>query len=331
MIRILAKWLIALLIAVAVLVVLALYVTPWPGALVIRAIFDKGATEASAALEKHVPGNIRKVEGLHYDPADADALLDIYLPADDSYKTKPIIVWIHGGGWISGRRSDLTNYLSVVAGRGFAVANVDYTIAPEATYPTPVRQVNKALAYLSGASASHGISQPTFILAGDSAGAQIAAQLSNTITSPAYAEATGIAPLVPASILLGAILFCGPYDAGAVNLDGPFGIFLRTVLWAYSGTRDFGADEAFGYLSVAKHVTPAFPPSFISAGNADPLEPQSRALVEALTAKGVQVEQLFFDKDHQPPLAHEYQFNLDGEAGKQALEAMLKFAAARSP
>lgn len=331
MVRILAKWLIALFIAVVALVILALYVTPWPGVLVIRAIFDKGAAEASTALQKHVPGNIRKIEGLRYDPEDADALLDIYLPADDSYKSRSIIVWVHGGGWVSGRRSDLTNYLSVVAGRGFAVANIDYTIAPEATYPTPVQQVTKALQYLTSASASHGINQPSFILAGDSAGAQIAAQVANTITSPAYAEATGITPLVPASALRGAILFCGPYDAGAVNLDGPFGIFLRTVLWAYSGTRDFASDTSFAYLSVGKHVTPAFPPSFISAGSADPLEGQSRQLVEALVAQGVDVEQLFFDKHHQPPLAHEYQFNLDGKAGQQALEAMLKFALSHSP
>lgn len=331
MLRIFVKWLLALVVALAALVVLALYVTPWPGALVIRAIFDKGAAEASAALKKHVPANIRRIEALRYDPDDEDALLDIYLPPDDGYKANPLIVWIHGGGWVSGQRSDLTNYLSVVAGRGFAVANIDYTIAPEATFPTPVRQVNKALEYLSGATASHGIEKPAFILAGDSAGAQIAAQLANTITSPAYAEATTVRPLVPAPALRGVILFCGPYDAGAVNLDGPFGIFLRTVLWAYSGTRDFGSNAEFAYLSVAKHVTAAFPPAFISVGNADPLEPQSRALGEALRSQGVAVEEFFFDKDYQPPLAHEYQFNLDSEAGQKALEAMLKFAASRAP
>lgn len=271
MFRVIGKWFVALLIAAAVFVVTALYITPWPGALIIRAIFDKGSAEASAALEKHVPANIRKIEGLLYDHDDADALLDIYLPPGDDYKGKPVIVWIHGGGWVSGRRSDLTNYLSVIAGRGFAVANVDYTIAPEATYPTPVRQVNKALQFLA-AEKPHGIDKPTFILAGDSAGAQIAAQLANTISSPAYAEASNIEPLVPASALRGVILFCGPYDAGAVNLDGPFGIFLRTVLWAYSGSRDFAGNKDFSLLSVAKHVTPAFPPAFISAGNADPLE-----------------------------------------------------------
>ncbi|MCJ8156860.1 alpha/beta hydrolase fold domain-containing protein [Sphingomonas sp. LaA6.9] len=41
-------------------------------------------------------------------------------------------MWVHGGGFVSERRGDLTNYLKVLAGKGFTVVNVDYTIAPEA-------------------------------------------------------------------------------------------------------------------------------------------------------------------------------------------------------
>ena len=40
------------------------------------------------------------------------------------------------------------NYLKILAARGFVVANVDYSIAPGATWPTPTRQVNAALSYL---------------------------------------------------------------------------------------------------------------------------------------------------------------------------------------
>ncbi len=73
------------------------------------------------------------------------------------------------------------------------------------------------------------------------------------------------------------------------------------------------------------HVTAAFPPAFISVGNADPLAPHSEELARALVAKGVSVETLFFHPDHQPPLGHEYQFDLDGEAGQRALERAVDF------
>jgi hypothetical protein len=42
-------------------------------------------------------------------------------------------------------------------------------------------------------------------------------------------------------------------------------------------------------------------------------------MADALEAKGVNVERLFFPKDYQPPLGHEYQFDLDSDAGKLAL------------
>jgi acetyl esterase len=72
-------------------------------------------------------------------------------------------------------------------------------------------------------------------------------------------------------------------------------------------------------MSVMPHLTGDFPSSFISAGNADPLAPQSIALATALEGKGTQVRTLFFPADHVPPLGHEYQFDLSGAAGQSAL------------
>lgn len=73
-------------------------------------------------------------------------------------------------------------------------------------------------------------------------------------------------------------------------------------------------------MSILPHVTPAFPATFISAGNADPLAPQSKAMAKALATQGVTVTELFYPPDYQPPLGHEYQFNLDTEAGRQTLD-----------
>jgi acetyl esterase len=82
-------------------------------------------------------------------------------------------------------------------------------------------------------------------------------------------------------------------------------------------------------FSVVRNVTAEFPPMFISVGNADPLAPHSRRLAETAAKLGVAVDSLFFPDDYTPPLQHEYQFDLDSEAGKLALERTLKFLAAR--
>jgi acetyl esterase/lipase len=76
-------------------------------------------------------------------------------------------------------------------------------------------------------------------------------------------------------------------------------------------------------------MTADFQPMFISAGNADPLLPQSRAFAEAVSGLGVHVDSLFFPHDYSPALPHEYQFNLDMEAGQLALERSVQFLAGR--
>ena len=226
---------------------------------------------------------------------------------------------------MSGRRQDVAHYLKILAARGFVVANVDYSIAPGATWPTPTRQVNAALSYLQAHADALNIDADRIVLAGDSAGAQIAAELANAITSPDHARRIGITPALAPRQLAGTLLFCGPYDAGLVQWDSPFAGFMRTVLWSYMGRKDFLDDPRLDTFSVVHHVTPAFPPAFISAGNADPLEPHSHAMAAALQKQGVRVDALFFPKDHALPLPHEYQFNLDSEAGRQAMERSVAF------
>jgi acetyl esterase/lipase len=93
---------------------------------------------------------------------------------------------------------------------------------------------------------------------------------------------------------------------------------LSTVTWAYSGERNWRDAAGFERMSVARYVTPNFPPTFISAGNADPLLPQSELMHRRLRENGVAVTALFFPADHEPRLAHEYQFNLDQADGRLA-------------
>jgi acetyl esterase/lipase len=315
------------LVGLAVAVYAAFQISPWPGVLIIRRGFDDGAQKASDALKKHVPAGVVSRLGERYDPADRDAFLDVHYPAEleGTDRVLPTVVWVHGGAWVSGSKDLIANYLRVLAGRGFTVVGVDYTVAPAKVYPAPIVQVNRALAHLNGNARRLHVDGSRLLLAGDSAGSQIAAQMANIVSAPEYAAAVGISPSIGRSQLVGLVLHCGAYEVKLANLDGAFGGFLRTVLWAYSGRKDFQDDVRFAMAWVVDRLTPAFPPSFISAGNADPLLPQSRVLADALTRRGVPVEVLFFPDDHHPPLSHEYQFDLDTEAGRLALDRSAAF------
>lgn len=325
--HVLFRWLIGILSGL-LLLALAVYVffqvTPWPKAMLIRAAFDKGGAKTSAALEKHVPAGITSVDNQQYRPNDKDGYLDVFYP-EKTNTALPTIVWVHGGAWVSGDKNNVDNYLKILASYGYTVVGVDYSIAPEHKYPLPLFQVNDALAYLQKHADRLHIDTNKMALAGDSAGSQIVAQMATIITSPSYAKDIKIQPSLPADKLQAMLLNCGAYDLALPDYNGPSGDFLHTVLWAYSGKKDFLHDPALKHASVVNYITKDFPPTFITAGNGDPLESQSTEFAKKLTSLGVPTDQLFYASDHQPNLPHEYQFNLDNADGQQALKQMTDF------
>nr|WP_068891375.1 alpha/beta hydrolase [Pedobacter panaciterrae] len=315
------------LIAIIICAFFAFKFTPWPSALIIRYAFNKQAFAVNEALSKHVPQGIISLPDLQYNTSDKDARLDVYYPSivQKSSKTLPVIVWVHGGGWISGNKAHISNYCKILAAQGYVAVSIDYSIAPEKKYPIPVVQSNASLAYLLNNAQKLHINPNQFILAGDSGGANIVSQLANVITDTDYARLMNISPSISKKQLSGLLLYCGPYDAQSIDQNGSFGIFIKTVLWSYSGKKDFLASEKFRLASVIDYVTDNFPASFISAGNDDPLLPQSKALARKLKTLNVNVDTLFFKPDYSPKLPHEYQFNLDNSAGELALKRSLEF------
>lgn len=324
--RILVRTVLALVVLIF-LVFLAFKVSPWPSSLLIRYAFEKGAKEANEGLAKYVPAGVAEILNQQYDGKDKDAFLDVYYPSTlvNTSRQLPVIVWIHGGGWVSGHKEDIANYCKILAAKGYIAVSIDYSIAPEKKYPTPLRQVNIALAYLKVNADRLHIDTAHFILAGDSGGAHIAAQTGAIITNHDYAKSLDIGAGISASQLSGLILYCGPYDAENINLTGDFGSFLRTILWAYLGKKDFVKAPLFKTFSVINYVNNRFPPCFISAGNGDPLHIQSEALARKLVMLNVKVDTLFYDPGYIPSLPHEYQFNIDIEAGKKALDQSIQF------
>jgi acetyl esterase len=319
-----------LIVALASLLAAGIYtfvqVSPWPMALMKRYTWDRSGLEMNQALERFVPNNVVGKLNLQYDPGDREARLDVFFPSavERTDRVLPVIVWVHGGSWISGSKDHIANYLRILAARGFVTVGVDYTLAPARTYPNPVRQVNAALGFLTGNGALLHVDRSRLFLAGDSAGAQIAAQLANAISSSSYAAEVGVVPSIERSQLKGVIFHCGVYEATLTNFAR------KGVLWAYFGTKDFDRDPRLSQFSVARHVTPEFPPLFISAGNADDFAPQSYFFADKVVAQGGVVDRLFFPQAYTPKVWHQFQFNLDTEAGRMALERSIDFISARS-
>ncbi|WP_137890479.1 alpha/beta hydrolase [Ramlibacter sp. 2FC] len=112
---------------------------------------------------------------------------DLTIPSSDGFAVparlyKPaggaagLIVFFHGGGWVLGSVDDYDPFTATLAAEsGFAVLSVDYRLAPEHPYPTPVHDARAALTF----AAEHGsrlLGEPLqkLVAMGDSAGATLA-------------------------------------------------------------------------------------------------------------------------------------------------------------
>jgi acetyl esterase/lipase len=320
-----------ILIAVILLILLAFRVSPWPGAFLIRAVFNHNSGKVLTALEKHQPDvPVTTLANQQYQEKDNDAFLDVYYPST-SNEALPTIIWTHGGAWLSGDKDNAAPYFKILAAKGFAVVALDYSLAPVHPYPKGLHQLNQAHTFIVENAERFHVDTSNIIFAGDSAGSQLSSQLAALITNPAYADELAMKPSLKPEQLKGVILFCGIYQMAGLTQPDPtlpkiIGWGDDISVWAYTGTKDF-SDPIITQMSPYFHVTKDFPATFISGGNGDPLtKAQSVPLANQLEALGVSVTRLFYKDEHQPSLPHEYQFNLDNTDGTNALEQSVEFA-----
>jgi acetyl esterase len=325
-------WPIGIFLGLILAVLVAFKVSPWPGAMVVRYVFSQGEAKAIQQLENHVPDkDITRLADQSYQEGDSDALLDVYFPTDTKPDQKlPVLIWTHGGAWLSGSKNSYSQYFKILSSAGIAIVVPNYSLAPEKTYPTAVHQLNNVYAYLKDNTEKFHLNMQKVFLAGDSAGAQLSAQMAAIITNPNYAKEVGVTPSLASSQLRGILLNCGIYKMeGLIHPDPQLpkivGWGNDVAIWSYTGSPDF-SNPILKQMSPYFHVTDKFPPTYISGGNDDPLtNAQSKPFAEKLQNLKVDVTTHFFPADHEPKLPHEYQFNLNTEDGKQALEAMRSF------
>lgn len=286
-----------------------------------------GMAMTTAEMRKHLPTGGRQVRtDLSYAPG-RDGRFDLVVPDSAAFPgPHPWVLWVHGGGWHFGEKAHPLPYLELLATHGFAGVAVNYPLAPESRYPAAPEAVNAALAHLLGRAASYGLDPQRVVLAGDSAGAQVAAETALTTTSPAHAAATGRTPALPAPALRGALLFCGIFETDALDdSDRFFSSGLESAMWALSGSRRWKESEANRLMDVRAQVTADFPPTFLAAGNADALtRRQTPPFAARLRELGVPVE-TYEPGTPDSPVHHEFQFRLGTPEGQEALERTLAF------
>lgn len=242
--------------------------------------------------------------------------LELYRPVSP-LKPSPLIVVVHGGSWQSGSRLELDPLSRYLAARGYAVASVDYGLAPRSIFPGPVEDLRDALSYLRRRAPELSLDPDRVVLLGRSAGAQIA-----------LAAAHDPEPLPG---LKGVVVFYGPNDLFlAWRFPGPKRMLdSRRLLRQYLGGSPAEEPERYARASPLLSAGKMSPPTLMIHGGRDemvwPLH--EHRLSEKLAAAGVPHYFL-----NMPWATHGCDYNFNGPCGQlstYAVERFLGFALAR--
>ena len=208
-----------------------------------------------------------------------DQLLDLYMPDPAAFPgPRPVIVWLHAGGWRHGTRQDAAPIIMREVGRGYAVASVEYGLAPDFTFPVPVYDVKQSIRWLRANAPDLGLDATSVLVGGYSAGAELAAFVGVT---PGDYQAPDLPPaLVGVDDSVRGVV--------AISAGADFAVMARsTNPWTriaaadYLGCYDPHVGDAplecrpgvVQEASIAPHVNSQSPPVFFIHGADDPIFP----------------------------------------------------------
>lgn len=235
--------------------------------------------------------------------------LELYRPPA-ALKPSPLILVVHGGSWQSGTRLELDSLSRYLAARGYAVASVDYGLAPRSIFPGPVEDLRDALSHLKSRSSELSLDPSRVILLGRSAGGQIALAAAHDPE--------------PFPGLKGVVVFYGPNDLLlAWREPGPKRMIdSRRLLRQYLGGSPAEEPERYARASPILSAGKKSPPTLMIHGGRDemvwPLH--EYRLSEKLEAAGVPHYFL-----NMPWATHGCDYNFNGPCGQASTYAVERF------
>ena len=247
--------------------------------------------QASPAWAKPYPVTARM--NIAYGPL-AEEMGDLYSP-DGVATAKPVVVMIHGGGWISGSRSGVGKLAEVLAGSGIAVFNIDYRLAaqdrPDTRWPAQLVDAQLAVRFLRSHAAELAIDPAHIGAMGDSAGGQLAVLLGE-LHAPVAGDGHELYPDQRPDVSVVVDEF-GPMDIPGMGADAVEN--MRLLFGTKTPPKALVASA-----SPLTFLTADMAPTYILHGRQDAVVPfeQSQRLDAALQAHGVPHEFLAFDGGH---------------------------------
>ncbi len=210
--------------------------------------------------------------------------MDIHLPANRTVSSTKALIVIHGGGWNSGDKSNISAHVDTLIKRlpDYAIFNINYRLATnQATlFPAQENDIKAALNFIYNRSSEHLISDK-YVLLGISAGAHLALLHGYKYTTPVRPKAI--------------VSFFGPTDLTDMY-NNPGNPYVPYGLLSVIGKTPTQDSLLYAQSSPINFVRSSSPPTLVFHGGLDPLvkSSQSYALINKLESASVNSEMVFY-------------------------------------
>lgn len=224
--------------------------------------------------------------------------LDLYLPASKAEGGWPAIVYVHGGGWMSGHTrhsgafENWPEVLASIASRGYVVASVNYRLSAEASFPAAAHDVKAAVRWLRANAQRYGIDTRRLGIWGGSAGGQLAALTGTSCGVMAHEPVAAQAKAPAQSDCVQAVVtWYGVFDFQPIVQSAEAVSPASKYLGCHFATC---TESAIALASPIRHVDRSDPPFLLIHGALDKTVAvsQSERFHDALLAHGVKSQLL---------------------------------------
>ena len=253
--------------------------------------------------------------------------LDIYRPAAAGSQKDPanrlaklpVILSVHGGGWIMGEKDSYRPYCCTLAREGFAVIAINYHLAPEAQFPVPLEDVNLAFAWVLAHADEYGLDTEHIFAVADSAGEHLLALYTCFLTNGQYAGRFAFRP--PEGLQIRALGFnCGQYDIRPEERNDQDPAYKIMDAYLPGGA----TDENLRLVCVTDHMTKNFPPCHLVSGTGDFLFPQQLVMQQALSKRNIPFE-FHYCSQGSRQFGHVFHLNVTKEVSREVNRAQCAF------
>lgn len=271
--------------------------------------------------KQNPPKNIEIIKDINYlDDNNLYHTLDIMYPENIGKNEKlPVIIDIHGGGWMYATKDLNENYCRSLCDRGYVVFNISYRLVPDVNVNEQIKDVMSALKWISENIKDYPCDSDNIMLTGDSAGGMLSAYATVLLQS---GELRNVFNTVDAELNINTLVLTSP--VAFMKSAGLFSLYTKP-LWG----KDYKNSETYNYMDFDEILPYAknMPPTYLITSSGDTLaQKQTLRLYELLDKNGVECELANYGEEYGKSLAHVFSvLEPFDKAGKDAIDGALNF------